>query len=662
MEEVTEANPKHKTIIKELGDMLTEMGLPSFKWPGGQPIHMNNENVVDVLSKQQVRSANGRIASKFRYTMTLKEDGVRYLMFSGPLQSQRQGDKSKVYRRPYFLGRDMKIFQLISPDVLLASSARIVLDGEILNYRSDRLNPVKVNYSKGTSQKIEHVFFSIFDCLKNGKTDLNSPYIERFASAGESLKLLTYIHKNSPFTMFVPKRFDISVIGKMDLSNDGIYKMLQTQVENNFPKIKPFKGDYSYRPIPYDGIIFTPLYERYVSGPWKSCKNIVYKWKPTQEATVDLWAVPGKDKKIDYFTKGGNKPLDFITKVQSFSNGKWTTKSSPVLNSKDQPFELNDAAMVELMYHRTSKKKQFKFKNFRDDKNEQLLANSIQTVQRVMNEAVKIDFIGKWVKNQKNVQRELLNLLDETKLRSFIRSKVGYILQDDIGKLSKSFVTKPKTFVKITFPNDNANEVLKCLGAMYGQTAMYVTEGLISTEGGEYDKIHDHLYVPMPLPSDTETITLAGRVGIDVIKYNPPSTNKVFKPDFSYIKIIFATPYSEITIKKTRNLNDRKQSVSHEIYTEYNTSKSSTTALKFINEFLRFIDELEEKPTFSKKAKPTAAKKPKSTAIKKRTLSSEKIAKLKEKMDKATSNVVKKQYLEMIHNAKKKQRANRAKE
>ena len=52
-----------------------------------------------------------------------------------------------------------------------------------------------------------------------------------------------------------------------------------------------------------DGLIINDVNTPYVKGPWSRCDNIQFKWKPTDEQTIDV--VLGKNNEV--FGRDGNK-------------------------------------------------------------------------------------------------------------------------------------------------------------------------------------------------------------------------------------------------------------------------------------------------------------------------------------------------------------------
>jgi len=601
MELLSEDNPKYKNILKELGSLLESIGLRKNKWPGGQPVHMNEENVVEVLTTIPIQTGPKTVEEKFRYTMTLKEDGVRYLMFSGPSQI-RNKDKGISSRRPYFLDRSFRLWQLIDSEVLIYSDDKLLLDGEILNYQKNRKNPVIVDYNI-KYKKIDHVLFSIFDCLKYKDTDVNSPYIRRFEAASQAAKLIDLIEIPS-FSVQVPQRFELEDLRSEKWSKkENIYTLLK----------KLIKSD-SSRTVPYDGIIFTPLYENYVSGPWKACNNISYKWKPTDQSTIDVWAVPEKDG-IKYYSKSANMTKR-ITSIENKTtkDGKeiWTMSEGPVENMKD----IGAPVMVELIYTRKSNKRFFEFKHFREDKNRQDMANSLLTIERVMKDPVNVNLIGDWVKEvTKKTAGEILKTLNKKKLVSYYKWKNGYINTTEYTTL-KDMHSRKETYIKINYPNDNAPEALKCMMSMWKHSVLKSTN-VIDKFGREFELLGGDRENKLYLQKEKyfkqkvmKNIKLKCGTTVQEIKHiedgNKTKDEVVVNPIFNVHKHIFWTSYGEITFKTTQKSSNSgsENTNTTEIYTEFKRHKNPVTTRNLINEFTRYLENLETKDTKTDKPKP----------------------------------------------------------
>jgi len=184
MEELRKTSPEYASVLAEINITLGVIGLPPGEYPGGQPIHINETQMMDVLKKTQ--------DGDYKYSMNLKSDGVRYLMFGGPLVNSQGRSASSMYtaefkfRRPYFVNRRFGIFKMSEQKhkgiVLIRSRHPFILDGEVIEYDSKKRPHFHL-----TPKENAHTVFNVFDALLTSTTTLKSVSKVRWESVEEFL-------------------------------------------------------------------------------------------------------------------------------------------------------------------------------------------------------------------------------------------------------------------------------------------------------------------------------------------------------------------------------------------------------------------------------------------------------------------------------------------
>jgi len=198
---------------------------------------------------------DSKIGSKieYDYTMTLKADGIRYLLMIGPNGSMN------------FINRKMTI---IYPQQFadIDSDYYKKLDGSIIDGELVTLN----NGNK--------IYFG-FDCLfYKGKDMEKEPYQIRYSAMYDVINNIQ--NSNTPELSYYPKTvFDIGLLSlpdKITKTRDPVTFLQSIDREAGFPV------------YPVDGIVFTRLTKPYVRGTWNKENNIQMKWKPKKDITIDF--------------------------------------------------------------------------------------------------------------------------------------------------------------------------------------------------------------------------------------------------------------------------------------------------------------------------------------------------------------------------------------
>lgn len=641
MEELSKTSDEYGLALAEINKTLVMAGLPPNKYPGGQPIHINETQMMDVLKKK----ADG----DYKYSLNLKSDGVRYLMFGGPLVNMAaRKESSKItdfrFRRPYFINRRFGIFKIVDKPphapVLIESRTNFILDGEIIEYDSKKKNHFHLSV-----YKCAHIVFNIFDALLTPTASLKSASYARWGSVKDFIteqkskytnkdpiqrraikrdakghskkdKQVNYAQKRKVYTADGVIEETISKSGsksplkeasptvagysfphtfEMVLSEYFSLKELQgcpkgadtfrwLASEENFGKVTP--GGYK---IPYDGLVFTPVDFPYVRGPWVNCTNVAYKWKPRANSTIDV-AIQRKSGKVTFHTKTGFE----ITRIPA-----------SIVDLLPSEQEAPSGTVVELRFWGATNKR-FEFTRIRQDKNKNM-ANGKKTVDNVIDSNFDLDFLREFVQNpsRENISKLVGNLqVTELKNLALKMAPVRPALEDKLLKMSR----RKDTFLRIDYPADKWHEACKCIGSLYTshELILFTVAGIdyasVGLSGSSWIRRQawDRKQVGKAIKIN--------KVKISEIKYVPmdaEDSRMAFKEDNTWrpellengsrqtFRYVFNTHFGEITFEKRfdRSKSGELSRPKLSIYTEIKRNKTNDPKKVFnlIKEFSFYL-------------------------------------------------------------------------
>jgi hypothetical protein len=239
-------NPEYLRVLNDYLELTKKyQTIDKREFIGGMPVTMEND-----CFKQLLRTNS---AGEFVYHTTLKVDGERYLLF---LSS---------YGALYFIDRQLNFYvfmdpkkgrlPLIDPQVVKP----FLFDGELVQFKS--------------SKKYE---FFLFDVLfYQGDSFVEQNYHVR-------LDLISQIYKNVLFGFFTPFGIDISIKKWFPITDITKTNDLYEYINLNTNKGRTEK-------LLADGLILQPFDTEYVvSGPWNKFNNVLFKWKPAEDQTMDF--------------------------------------------------------------------------------------------------------------------------------------------------------------------------------------------------------------------------------------------------------------------------------------------------------------------------------------------------------------------------------------
>tara|TARA_E500000178_G_C17037453_1_gene764281 strand:- start:2960 stop:5089 length:2130 start_codon:yes stop_codon:yes gene_type:complete len=393
---------------------------------GGLPITLEKKDIFTILSRDNQVNYSDSISTKnFRYSITQKVDGTRFLMF---VNSDIDG-KSNVT----FIDRNNNFYELSHLDKGLTKylpsvsiSSKLLIDGELVIFGDDDKIITPSSDNNGllvVKEKIKMFSFMAFDILYG---PINIQMVDNPLTRSKEFKIETGGAMAGPIGGRMwpyEKRYDILqklLIPDKNLNNfkppltiafkecnwfipeiKPLYFMDQLNIGKNLysprngffqVELEKFRKDYYqklhkmnekdrfYRliKIELDGLIFTPWTTPYVIyGAWNKFLNKQYKWKPTDQQSIDFKILPSKIPKqytLNISNINMRDGIKNITIEPFIMDEKVATVASSALPGK------LDGEIGEFIYDDSTKK--FIFLKLRKDK---LIPNSIKVAKNVIN-------------------------------------------------------------------------------------------------------------------------------------------------------------------------------------------------------------------------------------------------------------------------------------
>jgi hypothetical protein len=289
------------------------------KFIGGLPVTLERSDMAHLMTKAR--------DNKSKYTVTQKVDGTRVLMYIGP----DSGTASVKQRTVCFIDRNMKIYTVRNDtrDILpYVNTREMLLDGEIVFFDQEG-----VAHKELESRYVKGVSFMTFDILFGPENiDVSSEdgkiigqefsfivpedgklktfpwqYINRYdilhkliipSRFNKSAPILTDAFKSVNWfnIELKPIYFLESLKSHRVLYNESKTGYLQTLLSSNRRDFYDFLmktygkqiNVFIKKTLKLDGLIFTAADTLYTIGSWDKLLTTQYKWKPSNEQTVDL--------------------------------------------------------------------------------------------------------------------------------------------------------------------------------------------------------------------------------------------------------------------------------------------------------------------------------------------------------------------------------------
>ncbi len=328
---------------------------------GGNPATLERKDVYGIWNKM--------------YEITPKVDGVRYLCVMDALDGNL---KKKTLKTPYFIDRGgvqnyIRVFQPQHTNgntPLPRVFPTCILDGELVKE--------KVKGQKRTRQ-----IYWIFDILSfNGQMVTHLSFNQRQTIINDEIKKWCTADNNPDTWFFIlPKPY----------YNPSDFASARDPYSSIGLKFAEYCDKLNLSKPVLDGLIINDTIRPYVSGVWKRCDNVQYKWKPQDQQTIDVNLL-----KDDMPGGRNNQPLSFeLTHPKKKKEVIFTfEKSEGLPKLKERPKNKKTAVkgggfkeeplVAELLItdiNTKTKKISTKFVRFRDDKQ----ANAYRTMLSVIN-------------------------------------------------------------------------------------------------------------------------------------------------------------------------------------------------------------------------------------------------------------------------------------
>ena len=365
---------------------------------GGLPITLERSHVQQLMLKYP----NG----DYKYTVTQKVDGTRVLMYIGKDISKTKGVKQRTV---VFIDRNMKIYTLRDSSRAILpyiNSREMLLDGELVFFDHEGKSHKELDsrYVKGISFMAFDILFGPenIDINSEGEKIMGQEFSMTVPSDG-ILKTFPWRYKNRYdilYKLIIPVRenksepvltmafkdvnwFNIEIkpiyfMGILKdhriLYNDSktgyLQKLLSTHRKEFYNYLMKSYGKqvnvFIQKSLELDGLIFTSADTLYTIGSWNKSMTSQYKWKPSDQQTVDLlMKKTRKPREVElYMMKGG--------KLEPYQ-----TNYRPTIVKLEFDMSKNQA-IGEFSIDKTGN---FVFKEFRTDKKD---PNAFKTVMNVM--------------------------------------------------------------------------------------------------------------------------------------------------------------------------------------------------------------------------------------------------------------------------------------
>lgn len=320
-------NPEYLYLRQEYSKLISQVprdNSDDTEFIGGMPVQMER-NCLKQLLKQP------------SYHMTLKVDGERFLLFLASNGTIYLIDRSLTFY--YFLDDTLK------NRLLSLSMKPFLFDGELVLRGKD--------YE-----------YLIFDTLFYDNTSfINQPYTIRYDVINFAIKNVfdDYLKQATKFITITAKQwFSINIIK----STNNIYKYVADQT-NKSRKVS----------LKADGIILQPFDTPYVPfGPWNKYYNIQFKWKPSDELTIDFKIKAVSKNEWNLYTKSDQ--------LYNINQPNGDPLPATCIPTESQQKSFFDGDIVEFIFKKTGNPNKNLFVPLRTRNEKE--ANSLSTIMSTM--------------------------------------------------------------------------------------------------------------------------------------------------------------------------------------------------------------------------------------------------------------------------------------
>jgi hypothetical protein len=353
---------------------------------GSMPINVMNESYIHLVQKKYPDTTD------FKYALTPKLDGFRFLLFVDPSVGI------------VFITREMHLYKPILQTSINQSQILYtgLFDGEYYQNMFFIFDILYYNNNKYPLDKHDiffikahHIFEQRLECMKNLFND-------------EHFSTLSYFIANT-YTIFI-------YIKRYFLYDEILKCMIDYNIPNFYDAVVVLHNhmhEYINCVFKYDGLIFIPRNTKYIIGDnWKYPNNILYKWKPLQDLTIDVKFVEGKGVIIGDTLFLYACVLTQSGKIIPYTINKEKTQFIKVLNNSGFIIDFNKVYEIYCFHYDTSPENVlFDIKQERElaDKSVPNTVKNIKSVLRCITGNMDINYIIPFINidNIKNMHKDI---------------------------------------------------------------------------------------------------------------------------------------------------------------------------------------------------------------------------------------------------------------
>ena len=371
-------NPEYLYLMQEYSQLISQVpNETEEKFIGGMPVQMEKSSLKQILKQPS-------------YQITLKVDGERFLLFLASNGVIYLIDRSMSF---YYFMNDTFTDRLIPLDL-----KPFLFDGELIK----------------TGNNFEYL---IFDVLFYDNTPfINYRYHTRYdlcKFANENVFKGYFKQASEKIITDVKTWFGLELLKK----TSNIYKFI-ADTTNSTRKVK----------LKADGLILQCFDQPYVPfGPWNKYNNIQFKWKPSDQLTVDLKIKAISNHEWHLYTRTG-QPYNINQK-------EGDPLPATCIPTDTQNLKFHDGDIVEFDFKKTGNPNQNLFVplRLRNEKEANSLA-TIMSTMNVINNPFTLDTL-----------REPLNYLEKQDAKDFKKYLNIFSESDLILCILPNFFTKKET-------------------------------------------------------------------------------------------------------------------------------------------------------------------------------------------------------------------------
>jgi len=321
-------NPEYLYLRQEYLNLIAQVPNDNSQelFIGGMPVQMEKGSLKQILKQKE------------NYAITLKVDGERFLLFLASNGLIYLIDRSLTF---YYFMNDDFTDRLIRLDL-----KPFLFDGELIK----------------TGSNYEYLIFDVL--FYNNESFIHQTYDIRYELckfANENVFKEYFEQETEKITVGVKQWFSIDTLKK----TSNIYKFI-ADTTNTSRKVK----------LKADGLILQCIDQPYVPfGPWNKYNNIQFKWKPSDQLTLDFKIKAISNHEWHLYTRTGQP--------YNINQNEGDPLPATCIPTDTQNLKFHDGDIVEFQFKKTGNPNQNLFTPLRLRNEKE--ANSLATIMSTMN-------------------------------------------------------------------------------------------------------------------------------------------------------------------------------------------------------------------------------------------------------------------------------------